>query len=87
MPKTKQDPRTVGAYDAKTHFSELLERVESGEEITITKHGAPVARMIPVKKQSSLEERRQAIERLLKMQKGLSLGNLKIRDLINEGRP
>ena len=34
---------TVGAYDAKTRFSELLERVETGAEITITKHGTPVA--------------------------------------------
>jgi prevent-host-death family protein len=40
----------VGTYDAKSHFSELLDRVESGEEITITKHGKPVARPIPVKK-------------------------------------
>jgi len=39
---------TVGAYEAKTHLSELLEKVEAGEEITITKHGAPIARLVPV---------------------------------------
>jgi prevent-host-death family protein len=39
---------TVGAFEAKTHLSELLAKVEEGEEITITKHGRPVARLIPV---------------------------------------
>jgi prevent-host-death family protein len=77
---------TVGAYDAKTHFSELLDRVESGEEITITKHGNPVARLVPVKKVYTTEERRAAIERWKEISKGLSLGGLKIRDLIEEGR-
>lgn len=77
---------TVGAYEAKTHLSELLERVEAGEEITITKHGAPVARLVPVKKEASLEERRAAVERIQKLATGLSLAGLKIKDLIREGR-
>ena len=38
----------VGAFYAKTHFSRLIERVSKGEEITITKHDKPVARLIPV---------------------------------------
>ena len=38
---------TVGAFEAKTHLSELLQRVEHGEHITITKHGRGVARLIP----------------------------------------
>ncbi|MGB4325619.1 MAG: type II toxin-antitoxin system prevent-host-death family antitoxin [Candidatus Nanopelagicales bacterium] len=38
---------TVGAFEAKTHLSELLQRVEHGEHITITKHGRVVARLIP----------------------------------------
>lgn len=84
---TVHHPNTIGAYDAKTRFSELLEQVQSGEEITITKHGTPVARLVPVKKKHTAAERRQAIERIREMQKGLSLGNLKIRDLIDEGRP
>ena len=41
---------TIGAYEAKTHFSALLEKVEAGEEFTITKHGTPVARLVPIKK-------------------------------------
>ena len=76
----------VGAYEAKTHFSELLEKVEAGEEITITRHGTPVARLVPVNKRSTQQQRREAIERIKKLSEGLSLGGLKIRDLINEGR-
>ena len=38
---------TVGAYEAKTHLSELLDRVAHGERITITKHGVPVAVLQP----------------------------------------
>jgi prevent-host-death family protein len=83
---TTQIANVVGAYEAKTHFSELLEKVESGEEITITKHGNPVARMVPIRKKSTRKERRAAIERIKEMSNGLSLGGLKIRDLINEGR-
>lgn len=77
---------TVGAYEAKTRFSELLEQVEAGEEITITKHGTPVARLVPVVKSYTLAERRAAIERIKQLSKGLSLRGLKIRDLIDEGR-
>lgn len=39
---------TIGAFEAKTHFSALLERVEHGEEITITRHGKAIARLLPV---------------------------------------
>ena len=77
---------TVGAYEAKTHLSDLLERVEAGEEITITKHGAPVAKLVPVKKEASPEERAAAIVRIQKLAGGLSLGGLKIKDLTSEGR-
>jgi len=39
---------TVRAFEAKTHLSELLARVEAGEQVTITKHGRPIARLVPV---------------------------------------
>lgn len=39
---------TVGAFEANTHLSSLLEQVELGEEVTITKHGRPIARLVPV---------------------------------------
>lgn len=77
---------SVGAYEAKTHFSELLDRAAAGEEIIITKHGHPVAKLVPVQPQKSVAERRAAIEKWKSQSKGLSLGGLKIRDLIDEGR-
>ena len=81
-----QRSKTIGAYEAKTHLSELLEKVEAGEEITITRHGAPVARIVPVRKEGSVEQRASAISRIQKLSAGLSLRGLKIRELINEGR-
>lgn len=83
---TGQDGYSVGAYQAKTHLSELLEKVEAGQEITITKHGAPVARLVPVKKEATAEERAAAIRRIQKMSSVLSLRGLKIKDLVSEGR-
>ncbi len=38
---------TVGSYEAKTHLPALLERVQGGESIVITKHGRAVARLVP----------------------------------------
>lgn len=76
----------VGAYKAKTHLSELLQKVAAGEEITITRHGIPVARLVPAKTKASAEERLAAIRRIQKLASGLSLDGLKIKDLIIAGR-
>ena len=85
---TKANPNlTVGAYEAKTRFSELLAQVETGDEITITKHGTPVARLVPMTKVASSQDRIDAISRWRESSRGITLGGLKIRDLINEGRP
>ena len=83
---TQNGRNTVGAYEAKTHLSDLLEKVEAGEEITITKHGAPVAKLVPIRKEVSVEERAAAIRRIQTLANGLSLGGLKVKDLIREGR-
>ena len=82
----QQSSNTVGAYEAKTHLSELLEKVEAGEEIVITKHGVPVAKLVPVEKKASAEERAAAIRRIQKLGTRLSLTGLKVKDLIAEGR-
>lgn len=83
---TRNRRNTVGAYEAKTHLSDLLEKVEAGEEITITKHGAPVAKLVPIKREVSVEERAAAIRRIQTLASALSLGGLKVKDLIREGR-
>jgi prevent-host-death family protein len=75
----------VGAFEAKTHLSHLLDQVERGETITITRHGKPVARLIPVAGLSR-DERRHAIMELKKLRTGQTLGGLSVRKLIDEGR-
>lgn len=77
---------TLGVDAAKANFSELLEKITQGQEFTITKHGIPIAKLVPVKRKSTSDERRAAIESMREAAKGLSLRGLKIRDLINEGR-
>ncbi len=77
--------RTVGAFEAKNRLSELLQLVEKGEEVLITRHGRPVARLVPATEQQS-ERVRRAIAELREFRKHHSLGGLKIKDLINEGR-
>ena len=78
--------KIVGVRYAKTHFSELLARVAKGEEITITLRGAAVARLVSLKEKPTLQHRREAIESMRKLANQSSLGGLKIKDLINEGR-
>ena len=61
--------REVGAFEAKTHLSELLAAVEAGETITITRRGKPVAQLAPV---SDLQTRRaNALDRLEEIKKSL----------------
>jgi prevent-host-death family protein len=76
---------TIGAFEAKTHLSALLDRVEKGEEITITRHGKPVAKLVKVK-EFDREKARQAFERLKELSKGKTLGGLTIQALRDEGR-
>lgn len=86
MRESGENGVSIGAYEAKSHLSALLARVLKGEEITITRHGSPIARLVPVKSKASPAERHSAIERWIESSHGLSLGGLKIRDLIDEGR-
>ena len=76
---------TVGTFEAKTHLTRLLDRVAAGEQITITRHGTPVARLVPVKPGSS-RQLRETFARLKEFSRGQTLGGLKIKDLINKGR-
>jgi prevent-host-death family protein len=82
----RRNGNTVGAYEAKTRLSELLEKVEAGEEIVITRHGSAVAKLVPVKKETTAEERAAAIARIQRLGAGLSLRGLKVKDLVAEGR-
>jgi prevent-host-death family protein len=75
----------VGAFEVKTHFASLLERAAKGEEIVITRHGMPVAKLTPMSADNR-EPRREAIQRLMEFSKGQTLGDLAIRELRDEGR-
>ena len=63
----------IGAFEAKTHFSALLERAARGEEILITKRGKPLAKIVPAKPTHNPEEVRAALERLRAMAKAAGL--------------
>lgn len=76
---------TVGAYEAKTHLPRLLERVARGERIVITRHGVPVAVLQPVDPDSQ-QTPAEVIEKIKAFRSGQSLGNMELRDLIEEGR-
>ena len=76
---------TVGAFEAKTHLSTLLDRVAAGEEIIITKHGKPVARLVGAR---HIDRARvnEAFEKLKTLRKGTTLGGLSWKALRDEGR-
>ena len=76
--------KQVGVYDAKTQLPRLLEAVERGEIVTITRHGRPVARLVPVT--SSQRTVLETIEAIRDFRRGLALGGLKIKEFIEEGR-
>lgn len=76
---------SVGLFEAKTHLSALVERAARGEEITITKHGAPVARLVSVRSDPDFD--RQAwVLRARQLRRGATLGDMTIRELIHSGR-
>ena len=76
---------TVGAFEAETHVSSLLERVAEGEEVVITKHGKPVAQLVGVA-QIDRERLNQAVEKLKLLRKQTTLGGLSWQALRDAGR-
>ena len=77
----------IGAFEAKNKLSALLERVEQGEEILITRRGKPVAKLVPAVPRPDRVAAREAARRILERSRSVMLGELKIEDLIAEGRP
>ncbi len=80
---------SIGAYVAKTHLSSLLDRVEHGESLTITRNGQPVARLVPVQDQpvagQSVAEGLRAFRERLRA-KGVGATQAEIKGWIAEGR-
>lgn len=79
--------KQFGAFQAKTHFSELLGDVMNGEKIVITKHGTRVAMIIPYTQgDESIDPVQDAVRAIKNLRKGVTLGKLSIRKMREEGR-
>ena len=78
--------RGIGIFEAKTHFSDLVGRVERGETIVITRHGEPVARLVPYDDGVDREESGRALREIVATSKGRSLEGVTLREVIEEGR-
>ena len=82
--------KSFAVFEAKNRFSELLAAVTHGEEITITRHGAPVARLVAVNAGAQLSPEQSqrvlgAIKRLRSLGSGAALG-CTVQQAIQEGR-
>ncbi len=75
----------VGAFEAKTQLSALLDKVEQGEDIIITRHGKPVARLVKAET-ASHDEIDAAIARIKQRREGVTTGGLGWKALRDEGR-
>jgi prevent-host-death family protein len=81
----------VGAHEAKTNLGQLLDRVERGEVIVITRHGEPIARLVPFQEEF---DRAQVAENLAALDaiadriraRGVALSQAEIKDAIDDGR-
>lgn len=74
----------IGVYQAKTHLPELLTRVAHGEQVTITRHGRAIARLVPAEPVRQMEVR-GVIEAMKSLAKGRRT-DMPIREMIAEGR-
>jgi len=77
--------RTVGAQEVKAHLAQILDEVEDGEEVTITRRGRPVAKLVPVAPPAAMTPN-EVMDALREFRKGNRLAGVTIRELIEEGR-
>lgn len=76
--------KPIGAYEAKTHLSRLLERVEHGETFVITKHGREIAKLVPADQESADPD--EVIAGLLGARNDVRRGHDSVRRMVDEGR-
>jgi len=79
--------RQIGAFEAKTHFSQIINKVEHGADFVVTKRGKPVAKIIPFEQKPEMT-RKEAFERMKELRKLYrgEPGSFNIREAIEEGR-
>jgi prevent-host-death family protein len=77
----------MGLFEAKTHLSELVARVEAGDEVVITRHNKPVARIVPIGRvPRGSAQRRQAALNALQAFEPIRLEGVTLEQLIEAGR-
>ena len=77
---------TIGAFEAKTHLSALLERVSKGEKIAITRHGVPAAMLVPIGVAQPKLTHKEIVEGLGALRKRVKPGKMSVREMVAEGR-
>jgi prevent-host-death family protein len=82
----------VGIFEAKTSLSSLVDEVEKGAEVIITRHGKPVAKLVGCRDhmpEDLIAKRKQAIAEIREMarKRGLRISHEEIKSWIDEGRP
>ncbi len=77
--------RQVGSYELKTHLSEVLDAVEHGQTVVVTRHGKPIAHIMP-NPEFNREKVRHAVETLRNFPRTRLPKGVTVRDLIQEGR-
>ena len=87
----KKKLTTIGAFDAKTRLSELLDRVEGGEVITITRHGVPIARLEPYAAAVDTKKAQRSLDGLATLRQEFLAGGAgmtlrEIRSALEDGR-
>ncbi len=81
--------KTVAIFEAKNRLSEILVAVEHGEEYTVTRHGTPVARIVPaprVKSAAAKADAADLVARIKATRKGSTLSDDDYREAVEEGR-
>ena len=76
----------VGAFEAKTHLSALLDRVAKGERITITRHGVPAAMLVPIQDAARKLTHEEIVEGMRELRKRVKPDTMSVREMVNEGR-
>ena len=79
--------QSIGAFEAKTHFSQIIGKAEHGEDFIITRRGKPVAKIIPFEREKEMTFK-EAVEQLKELRKFYNgePGSFNIREAIEEGR-
>ena len=77
---------SIGAFEAKTHLSELLDRVARGEKIVITRHGVPAAMLVPVQEEERKLTHLEIVRGMRDLRKRVKTGKMSVREMVLEGR-